>query len=373
VETGLRLALVAVLIGANAFFVAVEFSLVAVDRNRVEAEAAAGGRRARLAAGVLSRLSFHLSGAQLGITVTSLLLGFLAEPAVAAALEPLLGPIFGDRVRGWSIALALVLATVVQMIVGELIPKSIALARAHGTVIRMAPLVRVYGVVAGPLVRALNGLANATLRRFGIEPREELATTRTLDELMVVISAAADEGELDTEARQLLERSIRFGEKTAADVIVPRHAVEAMHDHDTVADLVSATARTGFARFPVMGRNLDDIVGTVHVRRVFEVDPAARERTAVATLMGTPTWCPRAATSTTCWSRWPAAGGSWPSWSTSTAGRRASSPSRTSWSPSSAPSTTSTTTAVRPRWSGEPAASRSPAVCTSTRWPTPAG
>jgi CBS domain containing-hemolysin-like protein len=279
------LALVAVLIGANAFFVAVEFSLVAVDRNRVEAEAASGGRRARLAAGVLSRLSFHLSGAQLGITVTSLLLGFLAEPAVAAALEPLLGPIFGDRVRGWSIALALVLATVVQMIVGELIPKSIALARAHGTVIRMAPLVRVYGVVAGPLVRALNGLANATLRRFGIEPREELATTRTLDELMVVISAAADEGELDTEARQLLERSIRFGEKTAADVIVPRHAVEAMHDHDTVADLVSATARTGFSRFPVMGRNLDDIVGTVHVRRVFEVDPAARERTAVATLM----------------------------------------------------------------------------------------
>jgi CBS domain containing-hemolysin-like protein len=283
--TALRLALVGVLILANGYFVAVEFSLVAADRNRIDAEAEAGGRRVRLAAGVLSRLSFHLSGAQLGITVTSLLLGFLAEPAVAGALEPALEPLLGERTHGPSIALALVLATVFQMIVGELIPKSLALARAHRTVILVAPLVRMYGIVAGPLVRALNGLANSTLRRFGIEPREELATTRTLDELMIVISAAADEGELDTEARQLLERSIRFGEKTAADVIVPRHAVEALHDHDTVADLVAATARTGFSRFPVMGRNLDDIVGTVHVRRVFEVDPTAREATPLASLV----------------------------------------------------------------------------------------
>jgi CBS domain containing-hemolysin-like protein len=204
---------------------------------------------------------------------------------VAAALEPVLEPVLGGSVHGLSLALALVLATVFQMIVGELVPKSLALARAHGTVIRVAPLVRLYGIVAGPLVRALNGLANRTIRRFGIEPREELATTRTLDELMVVISAAADEGALDVEARQLLERSIRFGEKTAADVIVPRHAVVALHDGATVAELVQTTARTGYSRYPVMGRNLDDIVGTVHLRRVFDLEPEARLTTPLSAIM----------------------------------------------------------------------------------------
>jgi CBS domain containing-hemolysin-like protein len=285
VGTAVRLALAVILVGANGFFVAVEFSLVAVDRARVEVEAAAGGRRARLAVGVLSHLSFHVSGAQLGITITSLLLGFLAAPALAAALEPALEPVLGNGVHGVALGLALVLATGFQMIVGELVPKSLALARAHGTVIKVAPLVRLYGIVAGPLVRALNGLANRTVRRLGIEPREELATTRTLDELMMVISAAADEGALDVEARQLLERSIRFGGKTAADVIVPRHAVVALHDGATVAELVQTIGRTGFSRYPVMGRNLDDIVGTVHLRRVFDVDPAARETTPVATIM----------------------------------------------------------------------------------------
>lgn len=287
-ETLAKLALVVVLIGANAFFVAVEFALVAADRNRFEAEAAAGSRAARVASNVLAKLSFYLSAAQLGVTVTSLLLGFLAAPAVAEALGPAVSSLTGGERRGLSVALALVIATVVQMVAGELVPKSLALARAHRMVLRVAPVVRTYGWLFGPLVRLLSRLANATLRRVGIEPKEELATTRTLDELMVVISAAADEGALDEEARALLERSIRFADKTAADVIVPRHAMVCLRATDTVPSLIEASGRTGFSRFPVVGSGLDDIVGVVRAQRVFELEPSERAGTEVGAIMDEP-------------------------------------------------------------------------------------
>ena len=219
-QTAGRLALIVALLGANAFFVAIEFALIAVDRVALEAEALEGKRRARLASSLLSELSFHLSAAQLGITVSSLVLGFIAEPVIAE----LLSPIFGDGAEptGYSVLLALLIATVSQMVLGELIPKSVALAKAHRTVLGLAPFVAAYGVAAGPLVRVLNGIANATVRRLGIEPVEELATSRTIEELKLVIEAAADEGALDEQSRDLLERSIRFSGKTAADALVPR-------------------------------------------------------------------------------------------------------------------------------------------------------
>ncbi len=280
----LRVALIVALLGANGLFVAIEFALVAVDRIAIEAEAAAGGRRARMAATLLSRLSFHLSAAQLGITASSLMLGFIAEPVVAGWLAPVLGTA-ADEPSGLTVGLALLIATVSQMVLGELIPKSLALAKAHDTVLRLAPFVRAYGMVAAPLVKVLNGLTNALLRKLGVEPRQELATSRTIDELKLVIEAAADEGALNEGARDLLERSIRFSGKIAADALVPRGDVVALDSDATVADLVALSVGSGHSRFPVYGRGPDDVVGVVRVQRVYEIDPLARASTPITEII----------------------------------------------------------------------------------------
>lgn len=279
-----RLALVVAVLGANAFFVAIEFALVAVDRVAIEADAQAGRRGARLAARLLSELSFHLSAAQIGITVSSLLLGFIAQPVIGQLLAPLLGTENGHE-SGLAVLIALFVATVSQMVLGELIPKNVALARAHRSILRLAPVVRVYGVIASPLVKVLNGSANALLRRIGIEPREELATTRTIEELRLVIEAAADEGALDEGARDLLERSIRFAGKTAADALVPRGDVVALGRDATVADLVALSVSSGHSRFPVYGSGPDDVVGIARVQRVYGIEPSARASTPVLDLV----------------------------------------------------------------------------------------
>jgi CBS domain containing-hemolysin-like protein len=271
---------------ANGLFVAAEFALVAVDRNRIDRAAEEGSRRGRMALGLLRRLSFHLSGAQLGITVTSLLTGFLAEPAVATLLEPALEPLVGEAaVRGVSLVLAIFIATMAQMVAGELIPKSLAVARPETTTFALAPFVRVYGVVAGPVIRFLNGAANRTVRLLGVEPTEELSNVGTLSELQVLVRASTEEGTLDDSASALLTRSLRFESKTAGDVLVPRTAVKALSTEETVADLVALSADTGFSRFPVHRVDLDDVEGIVHVRWAHTVPAAERASTPVTEVM----------------------------------------------------------------------------------------
>ena len=286
INTALGLLAVLVLIGANGFFVAAEFALVAVDRAKVDNDAEAGRRRARLAKGLLARLSFHLSGAQLGITVTSLLIGLLAEPAIAELLRPALEPVLGSAaVIGVSLAIAIFIATVVQMIVGELVPKGLAIARPETTVYLLGPLVRIYGIVFGPLIRFLNGAANRTVRLMGVEPTEELSHVRTLSEMQILVSASTEGGTLDDTASKLLSRSIRFEGKSAEDVLVPRTAVTALRSTDTVDELVKASVATGHSRFLVYGDDLDDVIGSVHVRAVHGVARDERSTTTVSTLM----------------------------------------------------------------------------------------
>jgi magnesium and cobalt exporter, CNNM family len=291
VGTVLRLSAVALLIGVNALLVACEFATVAADGARVEREADAGGRSAGRARRVLARLSYYLSGTQLGITAIALLLGFLAEPAIATAIQPLLEPIFGESsaaARNVSIVLALILATVAQMVLGELIPKAVAIARAHRLVLKLSPLILAYGALLGPVIRVMNGVADAVVRLFGVEPREALGTSRTLDEFLVVIEGAADEGAIDDVSRQLLERSIRFGDKTAAAALVPRVDVTALPSTATLQDLAEASVRTGFSRFPLYRRDLDDIVGVVHVKRLFGVPYEQRATVPVTAVMDEP-------------------------------------------------------------------------------------
>ncbi len=259
---------------------------MAVDRSKVDRAVEEGSRRARMSRALLRHLSFHLSGAQLGITVTSLLIGILAEPAVASLIEPLLDPFLGEgAVRGVSLAIAIFLATVVQMVVGELVPKGLAIARPETTTFVLAPVVRIYGLIFGPVIRLLNNAANRTVRLLGVEPTEELSNVGTLSELQVLVRTSNEGGTLADSASALLTRSIRFEGKTAGDVLVPRTAVRSLESEDSVSALVLLSAETGFSRFLVQGADLDDVVGIVHVRTAHTVAAAARATTPVTELM----------------------------------------------------------------------------------------
>lgn len=267
-------------------FVAAEFALVAVDRSKVEREKEQGSRRARLADTLLRHLSLQLTGAQFGITVTSLIIGFLAQPVLAELLRPALEPLVGERaVGGVALIVALVLATVVQMVVGELVPKNLAIARPERTTIALAPGLRLYGVVFGPIIRFLDAAANRSVRALGVEPKEELSNVRSLPELQVLVETSAEEGTLAGGASRLLTRSIRFGSKTADDVLVPRVAVRALPIEADVAQLVQLSVETGYSRFPIYGTDLDDVRGVVHVRRAHRVPRAERATTGVETIM----------------------------------------------------------------------------------------
>lgn len=271
---------------ANAGFVAAEFALVAVDRTRVDERAASGDRRARRVKRLLARLSYHLSGAQLGITVTSLLLGYLAEPVIAVALEPAVSAVFGEATpHGVSIGIALAVATVVQMVLGELVPKTVATTKPFGSAVALARPVAVYGLLARPAVAFLDGLANRTVRRLGIEPRQDIETTPDRHELTQLILSSGQEGVLDVGEVQLLTRSIRLADKQADDAMVPRVEIVAIGADASADELAELASRTGHSRFPVTGEGLDDIVGVVHVKSMYRRPVAARASTPVAELM----------------------------------------------------------------------------------------
>lgn len=278
-----------ILISANAFFVAVEFALVVVDRARVNKDAAEGTRPWPTVQKLINNLSFNLSGAQFGITVSSLILGRLGEPIAAALLSPILRPLVGDAADGTlSIVLMFVLSTMAQLVLGELVPKNIAISDPVRILRRYSRAAAIYGTVAGPLIRALNGAAEWLGRRFGIEPREELHSITTIEELEHVIRSSGVEGTLDPQDVTLLTRSIRFGEKTAADALVPRVELNCIEIEKSVADLVAASVETGHSRFPVIGNDLDDVRGIAHVKSVHRVPLSERADTPVTALMVEP-------------------------------------------------------------------------------------
>ena len=269
---------VVLLILINAFFVAGEFAIVAVDRSLVERKARDGERGARRILISLRNLSFELSGAQLGITVTSLVLGAIAEPAVASLIEPALLaiPFIPEETSlAVSVLLTLVLATGFQMVFGELVPKNLAIARPYRSAVWFGIPMQVVNRLLRHLILLLNNSANWTVRRLGIEPREELAGVRSMEELELMIRSSGEEGRLDDEELELLTRAITFTEKVAADAMVPRVSVVGLSRHDSIAELRRTSAATGHSRFPVFDEGLDDIVGIVHVKDSITV-PASR-------------------------------------------------------------------------------------------------
>ncbi|WP_102143805.1 hemolysin family protein [Mycobacterium hubeiense] len=279
------LAFVALTAG-TAVFVAAEFSLTALERSTVEANARSGDRRDQMVRRAHRTLSFQLSGAQVGISITTLATGFLAEPVVARLLHPGLDALgLPPAVAGGlALVLAILIATSLSMVFGELVPKNLAVARPVPTARASAGPQLLFSMLFTPLIKLTNGTANWILRRLGIEPAEELRSARSPQELVSLVRTSARSGALDPVTAVLVDRSLRFGGRTAEELMTPRSKIEALEADDTVADLVEAAIRTGYSRFPITDGDLDETIGVVHVKQVFAVPHDERARTRLAVL-----------------------------------------------------------------------------------------
>jgi CBS domain containing-hemolysin-like protein len=284
--TVLSLLAFAVLTAGTALFVAAEFSLTALERSTVDANAKTGDRRDHFVQRAHRTLSFQLSGAQLGISITTLATGYLAEPVVARLIEPGLRAVGlpVGTAAGIALALALLIATSVSMVFGELVPKNLAVARPVPTARATAGPQLVFSAILKPAILATNGTANWILRRLGIEPAEELRSARSPQELVSLVRTSARRGSLDEVTATLVDRSLKFGELTAEELMTPRSKIVVLQSDDTVADLVSAATESGFSRFPIVEGDLDETIGIVHVKQVFEISPADRRNTVLATI-----------------------------------------------------------------------------------------
>jgi CBS domain containing-hemolysin-like protein len=274
------------LTAGTAVFVAAEFSLTALERSTVDANARTGGRRDKLVQRAHRTLSFQLSGAQVGISITTLITGYLAEPLIAHLLEPAFAMLSLTRsvADGLALALALLIATSVSMVFGELVAQYLAVAKPLATARVVAGPQLVFSTATTPLIKMTNGTANWILRRLGIEPAEELRSARSPQELVSLVRNSARQGSLDLATATLVDRSLRFGTRTAEELMTPRSTIEALQSDDTVADLVAKAMETGYSRFPIVEGDLDETIGIVHVKQVFAIPPDERAHTSLASL-----------------------------------------------------------------------------------------
>lgn len=276
-----------VLILGTGIFVSAEFALVSLDRAELEARRSRGERGLRLVISGLRRTSTHLSSAQLGITLTTLLTGFIMEPAVVTIVSPWL--------RSWNLSetalhsiatvIAVVFATAMSMIVGELIPKNFAIAVPLRTAQLVVPFQLAFTWIFRPVVWVLNGSANGVLRAVGITPREELSAARSADELASLVRRSAEAGVLEEDTATLLGRTLAFSELTASDVMTPRPRMAALNAGDPTRAVLELARSTGFSRFPVIDETLDDVVGIVHVKYALSLPREKRDDVPVSALM----------------------------------------------------------------------------------------
>jgi CBS domain containing-hemolysin-like protein len=279
VTTSLLLALGLLL--ANGFFVAVEFALIASRRTKLEALADDGSARARVALGSMTHLNLQLAGAQLGITMASLLLGFVAEPAFAGLIEDALGAVV-DLPNGLlhtiSFVVALTIVAFLHMVIGEMVPKNVAIADPERTMLALALPNRAYVTVFGPVLRVLNALSNAGVRLLGVEPRDELATAASADELAAMLGASRDEGLIEDVAHQLLTGALDLGDRGITTVMVQPDRVVWLPRTATPAEAEALVVASGHTRLLVAGDGVDDLLGFVHAKDLLTLSGPARDR-----------------------------------------------------------------------------------------------
>ncbi|MGW3028357.1 hemolysin family protein [Streptomyces sp. NPDC001221] len=283
------------LILANGFFVAAEFGLVTVERADAEKAAAGGDARARTVVESLRELSFQLSGTQLGITITSLLVGMLAEPALTRVLRGPLGlvGIPDGAADGIAVVVGMLLASAAQMVIGELVPKNWAVSRPLQVARFVAGPQHLFSRLFRPVIAALNTVANRLVRALGVEPTAELASARTPGELVSLARHSARAGALEQDTADLFVRTLSLGELTAQHVMTPRVKVSALQSSATAQDVVNLTRATGLSRFPVYREKIDEVVGMVHLKDALAVPAYERLRTPVVRIAQTPLLVPQ--------------------------------------------------------------------------------
>ena len=271
--TALYIGVAVVLLLANAGFVAVEFALIAARRSRLEPLAEAGNRRARLALAAMSDLNRQLAGAQLGITMASLGLGFVAEPAVARLIERAVESFVhlpSGALHTISFAVSLALVVYLHMVLGEMVPKNIALAGAERTAMWLAPVNRLYAIVFGPLIGLLNRLSRGMVRLCGVEPVDELPTARTPQEFAALVEHSAAEGFLDEFDRSLLSSALELAARPVHTVMVPRDRIVAVERKATVAEVLDVMNASGHSRVLVQDSSIDQVVGFIHAKDLLD-------------------------------------------------------------------------------------------------------
>ncbi|MEY4313178.1 MAG: hypothetical protein RLZZ319_687 [Actinomycetota bacterium] len=273
---------------ATGFFVASEFALVTLDRADLEARRDAGESGFSAAIRALTRTSTHLSSAQLGITLTTLLTGWLMEPAIEALVSPAIAE------WGWSeraiettaSVIAITIATILSMIVGELAPKNLAIAIPRKVAKIVGPFQLAFTWLFRPFVWVLVVSANGIVRLFGIEPKEELSSARTAEELASAVRHSSIHGGLEEDTATLLGKALSFTDHEAQDIMTPRTRVSTVRVGDSADDVIALTRKTGFSRFPVIDEDADDVVGIVHVKHAVAVPRDKRAEVPVGALQG---------------------------------------------------------------------------------------
>ncbi|NGO11441.1 HlyC/CorC family transporter [Streptomyces sp. HC44] len=279
-------------------FVAAEFSLTTVERGALERAVERGEVGASGALKAVRNLTFQLSGAQLGITVTNLVVGMLAEPSIAKLIAGPLETAGMGRSAASSVALVIGtgLSTVLLMVVGELVPKNWAISSPLAVAKRVATPQRWFSTLFRPFITHLNNTANRVVRRFGVEPAEELASARGPQELVALARHSAKQGALEADTAELFVRTLNLADLTAENVMTPRVQVIALDVQATCEDVANATRATGLSRFPVYRGNLDSVVGVAHIKDVLAVPAERRTRSPVAQLMREPLLVPESLT-----------------------------------------------------------------------------
>jgi CBS domain containing-hemolysin-like protein len=273
---------------ATGLAVAAEFSLTALERSTVDANVRqVGDKRSKTVQKAHRTLSFQLSGAQVAITLTTLVTGYLAEPLIGELVRPLLTGIgvSPSVAGGASLAIALLIATSLSMIVGEMMPKNLAIARPLETARAVVGYHSRFSALFRWLITLMNNSANFLVRKFGVEPQEELRSARSPQELGSIVRTSAESGTLDTSTAELLDKSLRFGERTAEELMTPRVQLESLSTDDSINDLIGLSLRTGFSRFPVYTEDLDDVQGAVHIKQAFTVPAGQRDSVKIGSVM----------------------------------------------------------------------------------------
>ena len=270
--------LTALLLALNAFFVGAEFALVSARRSQIEPLANNGSRMARTTLRAMEHVTLMMAGAQLGITVCSVLLGAVGEPAVAHLIEPLLELVHVPHELLHPIAFVIALAIVVALhvVLGEMVPKNITLAGPDRAALVLGPPMLAVVTVLRPLIVGLNAAANGMLRLLRIEPKDEVASTYTLEEVAVLVEESRGEGLLEAGEYDRLAGALGFTEKTVATVLLPTDALTTVARGSSGADVEALCAATGFSRFPVTDGG--ELIGYLHIKDVLEPDPERRAR-----------------------------------------------------------------------------------------------